>query len=169
MSEFECYCHDGQNLQMVMSALQSNSHPRPQGFATPVASFPSSQRCTSFPGYSNTVHVHECPFLNHVCPAEIIWLWKLLGTHRTCQLGNGPYSFHPANHLGTLIDKYYARNQHLLPERLWKQTFGQPARSLLVRAPRRRKLESFAHLESIMRRMRYSACSEGKRVQRRLS
>src|SRR5882724_4856337 len=34
----------GQNLQKVMTASQSNSRPRPQGYAHQPASFPSSQR-----------------------------------------------------------------------------------------------------------------------------
>jgi len=35
-----------QNLQMVMSVLQSNSHPAPQGFAHQLDGFPNSQGWT---------------------------------------------------------------------------------------------------------------------------
>src|SRR5882724_7294499 len=112
----------GQNLQMVMSALQSNSHPRPQGYAHQVAGFPSSQRMDCpFPGASgNSCFMcnETAHFLNH-CPdlMEYIQLGKVVRNtqNNMVMLGNGdPIPSDPDNCLwAARIDEYYARNPHL--------------------------------------------------------
>src|SRR5882724_6175912 len=113
----------GQNLQKVMSALQSNSHPRPQGYAHQLASFPSSQRmdppCPGASGNSCFMCNEMAHFLNY-CPVllEYIQLRKALRNtqNNMVMLGNGdPIPSDPTNHPWVaLIDEYYARNPHLL-------------------------------------------------------
>jgi len=71
----------GQNLQMIMSASQSNSHPGPQLFAYQLAAFPSSQRMDhphpGAAGNSCFMCNEMALFLNH-CPVllEYIQLGK---------------------------------------------------------------------------------------------
>src|SRR5882724_10454961 len=123
----------GQNLQKVMSALQSNSLPRPQGYAHQPASFPSSQRmdhpCPGAAGNSCFMCNEMAHFLNY-CPVllEYIQLGKALRNtqNNTVMLGNGdPIPSNPANCLwAAQIDEYYARNPHLLPQEAVQANFS---------------------------------------------
>src|SRR5882724_10810430 len=78
----------GQNLQVVMSASQSNSQPGPQGFAHQSASFPISPRmdcpCPGAAGNSCFMCNEMAHFLNN-CPVlmEYMQLGKAARKFRT--------------------------------------------------------------------------------------
>src|SRR5882724_8139644 len=114
----------GQNLQKVMSASQSNSRPRPQGYAHQPAGFPSSQRMDHpHPGAAgNTCSMcnEMAHFLNYcLVLLEYIQLRKASRNtqNNMVMLGNGdPIPSDPANcPWVTWINEYCARNLHLLP------------------------------------------------------
>src|SRR5882724_12915012 len=105
----------GQNLQMVMSASQSNSRPGPQGFAHQSASFPVSQRM-DHPCAGNSCFMCNkmAHFLNN-CPVLMECMQLGKATRNTqnnmVMLGNGdPIPSDPANRpWAAQIDEYYAR------------------------------------------------------------
>src|SRR5882724_2835179 len=86
----------GQNLQKFMTALQSNSRPRSQGYSHQLASFPSSQRmdhpCPGAAGNSCFMCNEMAHFLNH-CPIllEYIQFGKAARNSQNIMvmLGNG--------------------------------------------------------------------------------
>src|SRR5882724_11539999 len=115
----------GQNLQKFMTASQSNSCPRPQGYAHQPASFPSSQRMDhprpGAAGNSCFMCSEMAHFLNY-CLVLLEYI-RLRKASRNTQnnmvmLGNGdPIPSNPANCLwAAQINEYYARNPHLLPQ-----------------------------------------------------
>src|SRR5882724_9515552 len=149
----------GQNLQKVMTASQSNSCPRPQGYVHQPASFPSSQRMDrprpGAVGNSCFMCNEMAHFLNYcLVLLEYIWLGKASRNtqNNMVMLGNGdPIPSDPANHLwAARIDEYYARNLHLLPREAVQANFlanllefrGQGTLTEEHSSP-------FAHLESI--------------------
>src|SRR5882724_9597183 len=121
-----------QNLQKVMSASQSNSCPRPQGYAHQPAGFPSSQRIDHpHPGASgNSCFMcnEMAHFLNY-CPVLLEYIQLRKASRNTqnnmVMLENGdPVPSNPANHPWVAqIDKYYARNLHLLPREAVQANF----------------------------------------------
>jgi len=168
----------GQNLQMVMSASQSNSCPGPQGFAHQPASFPSSQGWTVLVQGLQAIAVScamRWPFLEPLsCPAGIHLAQKSCEEHTEQHGHDGqwdPIPSDPANHLWvTQIDEYYARNPHLLP---WEVVQAKILANLLKvcgqGAPKKRTQVFLPIWSQSMRRMRYSAHSEGHKIQRRLN
>ena len=114
----------GKNLQKVMTVLQSNSCPRPQGYAHQLASFPSSQRMDhprpGAAGNSCFMCNETANFLNY-CLVLLEYFQPRRASRNTqnnmVMLGNGvPIHSDPANHpWAARIDEYYARNPHLLP------------------------------------------------------
>src|SRR5882724_11826618 len=149
----------GQNIQMVMSASQSNSWPGPQGFAHQSASFPVSQRMDrprpGAAGNSCFMCNETAHFLKN-CPVLMEYM-QLGKTTRNTQnnmvmLGNrDPIPSDPANRpWAAQIDEYYARNPHLLPRETVQANFL--ANLLEVHgqgAPKRENLNPFAHLASL--------------------
>src|SRR5882724_8610972 len=149
----------GKNLQMVLSASQSNSQPGPQGFAHQLASFPVSQRMDhphpGATGNSCFMCNELAHFLNN-CPVLMEYMQLGKATRNTqnnmVMLGNrDPIPSDPANRpWAAQIDEYYARNPHLLPRDTVQANFS--ANLLKVRgqdAPKREKSNPFAHLASI--------------------
>src|SRR5882724_6765512 len=148
----------GQNLQKVMTASQSNSRPRPQGFAHKPASFPSSQRmdCPHPGAAGNSCFMcnEMAHFLNH-CPVllEYIQLGKAVrNPQNMVMLGNGdPIPSNLENHpWAAWINKYHARNLQLLPQETVQANIS--ANLLKVHGWGTLKEENsslFSHLESI--------------------
>src|SRR5882724_7734666 len=148
----------GQNLQMVMSASQSNSLPGPQGFAHQLASFPVSQRMDhprpGAAGNSCFMCNELAHFLNN-CPVLMEYM-RLRKAARNTQnnmvmLGNGdPIPSDPANRpWAARIDEYYARNPHLLPQEAVQANFSANLLEFCGQGTLRENSSPFAHLESI--------------------
>jgi len=149
----------GQNLQKVMSALQSNSHPRPQGYAHQPASFPSSQRMDhphpGAAGNSCFMCNEMAHFLNY-CPVllEYIWLGKASRNtqNNMVMVGNGdPIPSDLANCPWVAqINEYYSRNLHLLPQEAVQPNFLANLLEFCGQVtPKEENSSLFAHLESI--------------------
>src|SRR5882724_3884345 len=123
----------GQNPQKVMTASQSNSRPRPQGYAHQLAGFPSSQRmdrpCPGATGNSCFMCNKMAHFLNYcLVLLEYIQLGKASRNtqNNMVMLGNGdPIPPNPANRpWAAQIHEYYARNLHLLPQEAVQANFS---------------------------------------------
>ena len=157
----------GQNLQKVMSALQSNSCPRPQGYAHQPAGFPSSQRMDlphpGAAGNSCFMCNEMAHFLNHcLVLLEYIQLGKALRNtqNNMVMLGNGdPIPSNPENHPWvTQIDEYYTETCTCFLKRLFKQTFQLTCLKFMVRAlPKKKTWVFFPIWSQSMRRMGYLA------------
>src|SRR5882724_8801024 len=149
----------GQNLQKVMTALQSNSRPRPQGYVHQPAGFPRSQRmdCPHPGAAGNSCFMCNkmAHFLNYcLVLLEYIWLGKALRNtqNNMVMLANGdPIPSNPANHLWVAwINKFYARNLHLLPQEAVQANISANLLEFCGQGTLTEEHSSpFAHLESI--------------------
>src|SRR5882724_3827988 len=149
----------GQNLQKVMTVLQSNSLPGPQGYVHQRASFPSSQRmdhpCPRAAGNSCFMCNKMAHFLNY-CPVLLEYIQLVKASRNTqnnmVMLGNGdPIPSDPANcPWAARIDEYYARNPHLLPREAVQANFSANLLEFCGQGTLTEEHSSpFAHLESI--------------------
>src|SRR5882724_9835467 len=149
----------GQNLQKVITASQSNSHPGPQGYVHQPASFPSSQRmdCPHPGAAGNSCFMcNEMAHFLNCCPVLLEYI-RLRKASRNTQnnmvmLGNGdPIPSDPANCLwAAQINEYYARNPNLLPREAVQANFSAKLLEFCGQGTLTEEHSSpFAHLESI--------------------
>ena len=148
----------GQNLQMGLTASQSGSHPIPQGYSHQLAGLPNSQRqdwpSPGAAGNSCYMCNETAHFLNS-CPILLGYTWigkAARNMQNKDMLGHRePILSYPTNHPWvTQIDKYYARNPHLLP---WETIQANFSANLLEvhnwGSTKEKNSSLLSHLESI--------------------
>src|SRR5882724_1323990 len=132
----------GQNLQKVMTASQSNSHPGHQGYAHQPAGFSSSQRMDQpCPGAAGNSCFNEMAHFLNYCPVLLEYI-RLRKASRNTQnnmvmLGNGvPILLTQKIVHGLLGSMSIMPGTHIyFLERLSKQTFQPTCLNFVVKEP----------------------------------